>query len=231
MPYEQVAPAYPSPPLTLHCSDTNVLLQVVYSCALALPTATASSAFRAASTFTSRKRHMSNDHKIQYSVWQGYNSTRKWFDVRTCSCYFACWRCSRLCDRFASYQAWTAETNRSFLFQTATIEGRQVDYPVLIDSNGEAMLVQHTNDFLIWFCAHADIVTKKTVVEKALSWLKACADMARAKINKIVLERGVFSSHMPVQVAINDHTKAAGSSSIAGSANVQLSTTWSNTFV
>lgn len=84
------------------------------------------------------------------------------------------------------------------------------------------MLVQHTNDFLIWFCAHADIVTKKTVVEKALSWLKACADMARAKINKIVLERGVFSSHMPVQVAINDHTKAAGSSSIASGKEVAL---------
>ena len=127
-----------------------------------------------------------------------------------------------MCHRITLCQAWANETNRSFELQTAKVDGREVVYPLLLDAVGEPMLVEHTNDFLIWFCAHADIVTKRTVVEKALSWLKACGDMARSKFSLPVFDKGVFSSHLPVQVAINDHTKAAGSASIAAGNEVAL---------
>ena len=100
--------------------------------------------------------------------------------------------CSSVCHRITLCQAWANETNRSFELQTAKVDGREVVYPLLLDAVGEPMLVEHTNDFLIWFCAHADIVTKRTVVEKALSWLKACGDMARSKFSLPVFDKGVF---------------------------------------
>ena len=57
--------------------------------------------------------------------------------------------------------------------EEAKIEGRKVAYPYLLDTKGEPRL-ESTNDFLVWFCERCDIATKKSVVEKAESWLKAC---------------------------------------------------------
>ena len=62
----------------LFCQGTSC--QVVGS-TVALPVATVSSVSRAASAFTARKRSMSNDHKLLYSTWQGYDSTWTWFEV------------------------------------------------------------------------------------------------------------------------------------------------------
>jgi len=50
--------------------------------------------------------------------------------------------------------------------ETAKIEGRDISYPYLLDEKGDPRL-ESTNDFLVWYCEHADIVTKKSVVEKA----------------------------------------------------------------
>ena len=98
-----------------------------------------------------------------------------------------------------------------FSNESAKIEGRSISYPVLLDDNSEPRL-EDTNSFLEWYCAHCDIVTKKSVVEKAVSWLKACADLARDKRGKGVLDKGVFTSAMRVRVAIQGHSKAYGMS-------------------
>ena len=74
-------------------------------------------------------------------------------------------------------------------------DGRAQDLvPVyLLDEKGEPRL-ESTNDFLVWFCERCDIVTKKSVVEKAESWLKACGDLSRAKFNPDApaLRKGIF---------------------------------------
>ena len=77
---------------------------------------------------------------------------------------------------------WTDETGVSFAMEEAKIDGRKISYPYLLDEKGEPRL-ESTNDFLVWFCERCDIVTKKSVVEKAESWLKACGDLSRAKFN------------------------------------------------
>jgi hypothetical protein len=114
---------------------------------------------------------------------------------------------------------WADETSASFTIDSAKIEGRSISYPVLLDANGEPML-EATNTFLEWYCAHCDIVTKKSVVEKAVSWLKACADLARDKRGKGVLDKGVFTSAMRVRVAIQEHAKAYGAHAIASGKEV-----------
>ena len=114
---------------------------------------------------------------------------------------------------------WADETSASFTIDSAKIEGRSISYPVLLDANSEPML-EATNAFLEWYCAHCDIVTKKSVVEKAVSWLKACADLARDKRGKGVLDKGVFTSAMRVRVAIQEHAKAYGLSAIASGKEV-----------
>merc|ERR1711964_142752 len=104
------------------------------------------------------------DHTIRYETWTGYNSTWKFFKM------------------------WADEAGRSFVMEQGRIEGRQISYPILLDANAEPML-ESTNTFLIWYCEHCDIVTKKSVVEKAVSWLKACGDLARDKRGKGCLDK------------------------------------------
>ena len=89
---------------------------------------------------------------------------------------------SRLHASRVSLQMWTDETGVSFVIEEAKIDGRKISYPYLLDQKGEPRL-ESTNDFMIWFCERCDIVTKKSVVEKAESWLKACGDLSRAKFN------------------------------------------------
>ena len=52
---------------------------------------------------------------------------------------------------------WADETGASFAVDSAKIEGRSISYPVLLDANSEPML-EATNAFLEWYCAHCDIV-------------------------------------------------------------------------
>ena len=95
---------------------------------------------------------------------------------------------------------WADESGASFTMETAKIDGRDISYPYLLNEKGDPR-IESTNDFLVWYCEHADIVTKKSVVEKAVSWLKACSDLARDKRGKGVLDKGVFTSRMCVRVA------------------------------
>ena len=116
---------------------------------------------------------------------------------------------------------WADQTDSSFAMEQAKIEGRKISYPYLLDAKGEPML-ESTNAFLIWFCEHCDIVTKKSVVEKAESWLKACGDLSRAKFNPDApgLRKGIFTEAMRVRVAIKGHQEAYGASSIASGKEV-----------
>ena len=101
--------------------------------------------------------------------------------VGTCSCTHALLALmhSRLHSR-VSLQMWADSTGVSFAIEEAKIDSRKISYPYLLDQKGEPRL-ESTNDFLVWFCERCDIVTKKSVVEKAESWLKACGDLSRAK--------------------------------------------------
>jgi hypothetical protein len=114
---------------------------------------------------------------------------------------------------------WAAETDAKFAFEDAKIDGRKISYPVLLDNDHEPML-ESTNTFIEWYCAHCDVVTKKSVVEKAVSWLKACGDLARAKRGKGCLVKGIFTSVLPVRVAIQQHAKACGMAAIASGKEV-----------
>jgi len=116
---------------------------------------------------------------------------------------------------------WMDETKSSFEMATAKIDGREISYPYLLDDKGEPRLAS-TNAFMIWFCERCDIVTKKSVVEKAESWLKACGDLARAKFNPNGpgLTKGIFTQAMRVRVAIQEHAKAYGAHAIASGKEV-----------
>ena len=116
---------------------------------------------------------------------------------------------------------WAEETGTSFATEEAKIEGRKVTYPYLLDAKGEPRL-ESTNDFLVWFCERCDIVTKKSVVEKAESWLKACGDLSRAKFDPdgAGLRKGIFTEAMRVRVAIKGHAEAYGASAIASGKEV-----------
>ena len=114
---------------------------------------------------------------------------------------------------------WANEAGVSFPIEQAKIMGRDISYPLLLDANAEPKL-EDTDRFLIWFCEHCDIVTKKSVVEKAISWLKACGDLARSKRSKARLDKGIFTSHMPVQIAIKGHKVDYGTSAIASGKEV-----------
>ena len=116
------------------------------------------------------------EHTIRFETWVGYNSTWKYFKVRA-SCHVPCCStpallCSRT-HRTVPVQMWMDETKSSFEMAKAKIDGRDISYPYLLDAKGEPRL-QCTNAFMIWFCERCDIVVKKTVVEKAESWLMAC---------------------------------------------------------
>ena len=128
------------------------------------------------------------------------------------------------CSAYASQlsaQVWADEQRLSFTIESAKIEGRTVSYPYLLDEKGEPRL-ESTNDFLVWFCERCDIVTKKSVVEKAESWLKACGDLSRAKFNPDGpgLRKGIFTEAMRVRVAIKGHAEAFGASAIASGKEV-----------
>ena len=116
---------------------------------------------------------------------------------------------------------WADSTGTSFAIQEAKIEGRKISYPYLLDQNGEPRL-ESTNDFLVWYCERCDIVTKKSVVEKAESWLKACGDLSRAKFdpNGPALRKGIFTEAMRVRIAIKGHAEAYGASAIASGKEV-----------
>ena len=116
---------------------------------------------------------------------------------------------------------WADETSVSFAIEEAKIDSRKISYPYLLDAKGEPRL-ESTNDFLVWFCERCDIVTKKSVVEKAESWLKACGDLSRAKFNPDGpgLRKGIFTEAMRVRVAIKGHQEAYGASSIASGKEV-----------
>ena len=160
------------------------------------------------------------DHTIRFDTWVGYNSTWKYFKVRPRGSQLLIYSPSRLltCDRDAA-QMWADEYGASFAMEKAKIEGRAIEYPLLLNANAEPML-ESTNAFLEWFCSRCESVTKKSVVEKAVSWLKACADLARDKRGKGVLEKGVFTSRMCVRVAIQEHAKAHGLHAIASGKEV-----------
>ena len=182
--------------------------------------ATTSSA-NALSTTSSGDR--ATDHTIEYDTWVGYNSTWKYFKV--------CWHVpmhlytgtlirSLSLSRHA-LQMWADEAGQSFTIEEAKIKGRKISYPCLLDQKGEPLL-ESTNNFLVWFCERCDIVTKKSVVEKAESWLKACGDLNRAKFdpNGPGLRKGIFTEAMRVRVAIKGHAEAYGASSIASGKEV-----------
>ena len=118
-------------------------------------------------------------------------------------------------------QEWADCSGASFAMENAKIKGRKISYPYLLDETGEPRL-ESTNDFIIWFCERCDIVTKKTVVEKAESWLKACGDLSRAKFNPNGpgLRKGIFTEAMRVRVAIKGHKVAYGASAIASGKEV-----------
>ena len=101
---------------------------------------------------------------------------------------------------------WMDETKSSFEMAKAKIDGRDISYPYLLDAKGEPRL-QCTNAFMIWFCERCDIVVKKTVVEKAESWLMACGNLSRVKFdpNGPGLTKGIFTQVMLVKVAIKGH--------------------------
>ena len=82
-------------------------------------------------------------------------------------------------------------------------QGRVTVHVPLLDAKGEPRL-ESTNDFLVWFCERCDIVTKKSVVEKAESWLKACGDLSRAKFDPdgAGSREGIFTEAMHVRIAI-----------------------------
>ena len=86
---------------------------------------------------------------------------------------------------------WADETSASFEMAEATIQGRKVSYPYTLNDKGEPML-ESTNSFLVWYCcARCDIVAKKSVVEKAEAWLKACGDGHEVDgIARTQIERG-----------------------------------------
>ena len=130
---------------------------------------------------------------------------------------------SRLHASRVSLQMWMDSTGVSFMIEEAKIQGRKVSYPYLLDEKGEPRL-ESTNDFLVWFCERCDIVTKKSVVEKAESWLKACGDLSRAKFNPNApaLRKGIFTEAMRVRVAIKGHQEAHGASSIASGKEVAV---------
>ena len=160
------------------------------------------------------------DHIIRYDTWVGYNSTWKHFKVMLARVHSHTLVYSYTRAR-VSLQMWADETGASFATEEAKIEGRKVSYPYLLDAKGEPLL-ESTNDFLVWFCERCDIVTKKSVVEKAESWLKACGDLARAKFNPDGpgLRKGIFTEAMRVRVAIKGHAEAYGASSIASGKEV-----------
>ena len=118
-------------------------------------------------------------------------------------------------------QMWADETGASFEMAEATIQGRKVSYPYILNDKGEPML-ESTNSFLVWYCARCDIVAKKSVVEKAEAWLKACGDLSRAKFdpNGPSLDKGIFTSSLRVKVAIKEHAIAYGVSAIASGKEV-----------
>jgi len=114
--------------------------------------------------------------------------------VHSCTCTLLH---SRLHASRVSLQMWMDSTGVSFAIEEAKIDGRKISYPYLLDAKGEPRL-ESTNDFLVWFCERCDIVTKKSVVEKAESWLKACGDLSRAKFNPNApgLRKGIFTEAM-----------------------------------
>ena len=116
---------------------------------------------------------------------------------------------------------WMEETKSSFEMAKAKIDGRDISYPYLLDAKGEPRL-QCTNAFMIWYCERCDIVTKKSVVEKAESWLMACGNLARVKFdpNGPGLTKGIFTQAMRVKVAIKGHQEAYGLHSIASGKEV-----------
>ena len=116
---------------------------------------------------------------------------------------------------------WADANGASLAMEEAKIDGRKISYPYLLDEKGEPRL-ESTNDFLVWYCERCDIVTKKSVVEKAESWLKACGDLSRAKFdpNGPALRKDIFTEAMRVRVAIKGHAEAYGASSIASGKEV-----------
>ena len=164
------------------------------------------------------------EHTIRFETWVGYNSTWKYFKVRA-SCHVPCCStpallCSRT-HRTVPVQMWMDETKSSFEMAKAKIDGRDISYPYLLDAKGEPRL-QCTNAFMIWFCERCDIVVKKTVVEKAESWLMACGNLSRVKFdpNGPGLTKGIFTQAMLVKVAIKSHQEAYGLHSIASGKEV-----------
>ena len=144
----------------------------------------------------------------------------------TCqSCHVPCCStpallCSRT-HRTVPVQMWMDETKSSFEMAKAKIDGRDISYPYLLDAKGEPRL-QCTNAFMIWYCERCDTVTKKSVVEKAESWLMACGNLCRVKFDPSGpgLTKGIFTQAMLVKVAIKGHQEAYSLHSIASGKEV-----------
>ena len=85
------------------------------------------------------------DHTIRFETWVGYNSTSKYFKVRT-SCHVPCCStptllCSRT-HRTVPVQMWMDETKSSFEMAKAKIDGREITYPYLLDAKRMAEAAQ-----------------------------------------------------------------------------------------
>ena len=75
-------------------------------------------------------------------------------------------------------QRWAAETNTPLEYADAEIEGKPVQYPILLDAAGEPCL-EMTNAFLLWY---ADLPTDEQpqdAIKIALNYITACANIAR----------------------------------------------------
>ena len=110
-------------------------------------------------------------------------------------------------------QLWASETGHSIVFCDGVIEGKDVNYPMILGTDGDAR-VDLGNEFLLWYSQQPKL--QQEAIKSAQKWLTCSANIERHKRKLSILTEGIFNSHMEVRVAAKQCRREHGSSSIAG---------------
>ena len=110
-----------------------------------------------------------------------------------------------------NWQSWATLKRIPITFKSGSVQGKSVEYPVLLDDKGEPN-VEMGNAFLVWLKDQPEL-PKVDPLKFAQKFLTASANMERKKRNMPRIDEGCFNSYMEVRVAAKEQRRAAGAAS------------------